>query len=402
MFTIANWFNNYKAPSVLMIDDLSDAYVEVYPESYKNDWGYLCDKKGSSFHFLQKNLLAQYPEIKITFFVPYLKHNVLNDHSRFASEKFALGEREEYSNFLQTLNKKGHEIAHHGSNHGEYINEMLPTTVNNWIHEWALFEDVDTGVNVTMEGVKKFNDICDIDVVGGKYCGYIAIDNSREIIDTCNFLYWCEGVNYDTSSYSEGMFGKNNIISFPTTVAGNSFVRLSYLTGNQKKDKQKKILKYFQPFYNILSYINIYKFYKKGLIISIQEHYSPSTTSGLVQSANIVSDIKSLQKTFNFLQKLSIWYANCKEIASYIYVRENTTLEVSHKQLNIVFKNEKNIDKPVISITNDKAFTLEKKGDTHTLSSQLNNTLHVINVPIQNGDNIFTCLEKNEGLKTNE
>ena len=397
MFKIAKWFNNYKAPSVLMIDDLSDAYVEVYEESHKNDWGYFCNKEDSSFQFLQKNLLALYPEIKITFFVPYLRHNVINDHSKFTVKKFALGEREEYTHFLKQLNEQGHEISHHGSNHGEYFDDTLPTTVNNWTHEWALFDDVDTAVNITMDGVKKFKSICNIDVVGGKYCGYIAIENSREIIDKCDFLYWCEGVNYDTSSYNDTMFGQNDIISFPTTIAGNSFVRLSYLTGNAKKDKQKKILKYFQPLYNILSYINIYKFYRKGHIISIQEHYSPSTTSGMVQSANIVSDIKSLQKTFSFLQKLSIWYASCKEIASYIYIQKNTTLAVSEAQINIIFNNNKKIDNSIISITNSKSFTLKKEGDNQSWSSELNNKLYVVNVPIQNGNNVFTYLEKCEG-----
>lgn len=259
MFKIATWYNNFKAPVVLMIDDLSDACVDVYPESHKNDWGHLCSKEGSSFHFLQNNLLNEYPEIKITFFVPSLKHNVINDYSKFKVEKFALGERDEYTSFLKNLDKKGHEIAHHGSNHGEYLDKELSTTLNNWTHEWALFDNIETGVRVTMDGVEKFKDTCDIDIVGGKYCGYIAIDNSREIIDKCNFLYWCEDAKYDSKSYNDDFFGKNEVISFPTTVSGNSFVRLSYLTGNQKKDKKKKILKYFQPLYNVCKYIDITK-----------------------------------------------------------------------------------------------------------------------------------------------
>ncbi len=387
MFKISKWFNNYQAPVVLMIDDLSDAYVNVYPESYKNDWGYLCSKEGSSFHFLKNNLLSYYPYIKITFFVPYLKHNAINENSKFEFKKYALGDRNEYTYFLKQLNELGHEIAHHGSNHGEYIDKKIPTTVNNWTHEWALFDDVETGVNTTINGVKKFKEICDIDVVGGKYCGYIAIGNSSVIIDRCDFLYWCERPNYNVVKYNDNFFGESEVISFPTTVAGNSFVRLSYFTGNQKKDKQKRILKYFQPFYNILSYINIYRHYIKSHIISIQEHYSPSKTSGSVQSANVVSDIKSLHKTFNFLQKLSIWYANCKDIASYIYVREHSKIILSDGKINIIFKNKKNIKDPIISITNNKAFILEK--NNQVFSSILNNKHQVVNLPIADGDNVF-------------
>ena len=51
MFKISKWLNNFQAPAVLMIDDLSDAYINVYSESYKNDWGYMCDQDGSSFSF---------------------------------------------------------------------------------------------------------------------------------------------------------------------------------------------------------------------------------------------------------------------------------------------------------------------------------------------------------------
>ncbi len=58
MFEISKWYNNFQAPVVLMIDDLSDAYINVSDESYRNDWGYLCDSKGSSFHFLHNELLS--------------------------------------------------------------------------------------------------------------------------------------------------------------------------------------------------------------------------------------------------------------------------------------------------------------------------------------------------------
>ena len=388
MLRIAQWFNNFQTPAVLMIDDLSDAYIDVYPQSYKNDWGYLCDSDGSSFDFLKKELLDNFPQLKITFFVPYLKHNVINEYSRYKYKKFALGEREEYANFLVSLVKQGHEIAHHGSNHGKYIDEQIPSTVNNWIHEWALFKDVESGVKVTLDGVCKFKEVCNIDVVGGKYCGYIAIDNSQDIIDACNFLYWCDKPSYSIANYNEGFFGKNNIISFPTNFSGNSFVRLIYLSGDAQRDKKKKIAKYFQPFYNIYSYIQLYKLYRNRQIISIQEHNSPSTSAGTVQSANIITDITSLKKIFAFLDKLSVWHATCKEIAEYIYVRENSKIIMNNDELNIFFDNHTKREGMIISIVQEKEFTI--KNETQVFSSVLNNKSHVINIPVVDGNNYFT------------
>lgn len=384
MFEIAHWYQNHQAPAVLMIDDLSDAYIGVYSESHKNDWGYLCDQKGSAYNFLEKELLHLYPDIKITFFSPYARHAVLNENCGYSIQKYGVGEREEYTRFLQKLVSKGHEIAHHGSNHGKYIDISICTTFNNWIHEWALFEKVEEGVEVTKKGIELFKEIADIDITGGKYCGLIAIDNSKEIIDRCNFLYWCENGQYQAEEY---FFGNNHVFSFPTSFAGNSFVRLTYLTGDPERDRKKKYMKFFQPLYNLLSQYKLHQLYQQRKIISIQEHISPSTSEGTAQSANIVTDILSLKKIFGFLKSRSIWYATCHEIATYIFVKSNTSLQVDNNTLIINFNNYKNLSDTFISILNDKPFTLRQNGITY--NSVLKNKSQEITVPVLDGKNEF-------------
>ena len=387
MFSIAKWYNNYQSPSVLMIDDLSDAYIEAHDEAYKNDWGYFCDKENSAYSFLKKNLLSHFSKIKITFFVPYARHNVINEQTNLHYEKFAIGEREEFSSFLKILNLAGHEIAHHGSNHGQYKAKINLSTRNNFKHEWELFETVEEGVTVTKEGVTTFEKHADITLSGGKFCGYAKKENSFEIIDQCNFLYWCNGVNFTTKEYKYQFFGKNNIIDFPTNFSGNSFVRLTYKTGNKKRDQKKKFLKYFQPLYNILAYKNLNKLYASGDIISIQEHISPSTTSGNIQSANIVSDIKSLNKIYKFLSKKSIWYATCEEIASYIFIRENISWSFKSNQLIITFDNYKNIKHTHISLNSEKYFVLTN--DKNAYPSFYKKNTYTVNLPLVHGENIF-------------
>jgi hypothetical protein len=384
MFKIAPWYNNYQAPAVLMIDDLSDAYIDVYPETHKNDWGYLCNQKGSAFFFLEQKLLLIYPEIKITFFSPYGRHAVLNENCSYSIQKYAVGEREEYILFLQYLISKGYEIAHHGSDHGRYIDPSKCTTVNNWIHEWALFKEIKNGVEITKKGITLFKEIVNIDIMGGKYCGYISIDNSQEIIDQCNFLYWCEHGRYQINGY---FFGRNHTFSFPTTFAGNSFVRLTYLTGDPQRDLKKRYMKFFQPLYNLLSYYKLHKLYKKGHIISIQEHISPSTSAGTAQSANIVSDMSSLKKIYSFLKSRSIWHATCQEIATYTYVKHNTSINWDLNKLTLDFKNIRNITNTFISIIHNKSFVLEENGIKY--NSTIHNNLHVITIPITDGINKF-------------
>ena len=390
MFKIAKWYNNYQAPVVLMIDDLSDAYIKVYNEKHKNDWGYLCDSEESVYVFLKKNLLNKYPEIRITFFVPYAKHNVINEYSEFSYEKYAVGDRLEFTHFLKKISDEGHEIAHHGSNHGKYIDNTKVTTVDNWTHEWALFKSVEEGVKVTLKGADVFKEKCSIDILGGKYCGYITNEYSQKIIDKCNFLYWCDKPSYTVDMYDEDKFGSNNIISFPTNFAGNSYVRLTYVSGYKKKDDKKKILKFFQPIYSIYSSYKLLKLYKSSQIISIQEHYSPATTAGTVQSANIVTDIQSLNKIFSFLSRKSIWYATCKEIAKYIYVRDNTTLHIKDNNIILYFDNYKNIASSFISILDDKNFTLQDSNNTY--KSHYANGYFVVNLELKDGTNKFRVI----------
>ena len=384
MFKISKWFNNYQAPSVLMIDDLSDVYIDVYDREYKNDWGYLCDSDQSAYSYLQNSLLKNFPQIKATFFTPYAKHNVPNENSKYKIKKYALGERDEYAKFLTKLVKEHkHEIAHHGSNHGEYIDPNNVSTANNFKHEWELFESVKSGVDITLEGVKRFKDICDIKISGGKFCGYKMRENSMEIIDECNFLYWSDRINFIEKDYEAHFFGKNRVISFPTNFSSNEFVRLSYMSGHPQRDKKKKILKYFQPLYSLIAYYNLFNLYKNGHIISIQTHISPSTALGTVQALNIVTDISSLTKIYNFLAKKSIWYATCHDIAKYFYVRENSKLSIYDNKLEIEFNNHKNYTDTTISIVHDKPFKL------NDISSKQNNNLEVINLEIKNGVNSF-------------
>jgi len=384
---IAKWYNNYQAPAVLMIDDLNDVYLEVYKESFKNDWGYLCSNEGSAYSFLKKELLNKFSKIKITFFTPYAKHNVINPNGA-KHKRYGVGEREEFSSFLQYLQNLGHEIAHHGSNHGKYKDINNPSTQNgNFIHEWELFESVQEGVEITLKGVEVFKNI-GIRVSGGKFCGYKSKENSLEIIDKCNFLYWCA----DSGVNEIKRFGKNRVIKFPTTFAGNSFVRLSYKTGNFKKDFIKLFTKFLQPIYNKKEYKKLNLLYANGDIIAIQEHISPATSSALVQSANIISDIKSLNKIFKFLETKDIWYATCHEISSYIELKDNISLEFNNSELILNLSANSKVKSGTISLVLGKNLKF-KDSNGKAIKSFKRKKDYTVNLPVNMGVNRFEVIK---------
>ena len=186
----------------------------------------------------------------------------------------------------------------------------------------------------------------------------------------------------------EYYFGENRIISFPTNFAGNSFNRLTYMTGHPNKDRKKKVLKFLQPIYNLISYFKLYQLYRRQNIISIQEHISPSTSAGTVQSANIITDILSLQKIFAFLNGRSIWHATCEEISQYISIRDNSTIEIQDDKVIIDFTNKKSLEDTTVSITGKVPYSLVD-GEDQVFSSNKNNNLYVVNIPVVNGINLF-------------
>lgn len=391
---IAKWYDAYQAPSVLMIDDLSDAYIDIYKESFKNDWGYMCDTQGGAFYFLTENLLQKYPHIKITFFVPYERHNVINE-SVNNYKKYAVGEREVFSIFLKKLINNGHEIAHHGSNHGRYIDQSNVDTYDNFIHEWLLYDDVDEGVKIVKKGIDIFKKTIGQEITGGKFCGYLMRENSLEIIDKSGFEYWCIDAKLDPKQSDTYVFGKNKVIAIPTNFNGNAFVRLQYKTGRMKKDTIKFFTQFLQPLYNFLEKKRLNDLYDRGSIISIQEHISPSTSSGSVQASNIVSDIKSLNKIFNYLSQKSIWYATCADIARYSYVREHCKIESdTDKKIVIYFNNIKNISNCELTLQSNTPFVL--RHHEHLYRSKQRGKIYYCTVIVNDGKNTFSLQPEDE------
>ena len=391
-YSISKWLDGYQAPANLMIDDLSDVYIKIYKTSYKNDWGYMCDKEGSSYHFLKKNLLNKFSNIKITFFVPYKRHNVVNS-TIDNYKKYAIGERNEFSIFLKMLVEEGHEIAHHGSNHGEYIDESKIDTENNFMHEWELFDSVIEGVSVTTLGKDIFKKEVETEITGGKFCGYLMRENSLEIIDKSGLEYWCIDAKLDPDDSDIYLFGDNNVIAFPTNFNGNGFVRLKYKTGRLKRDVMKLFTRFMQPLYNVLQYKKLDKLYEKGSIISIQEHISPATSSGAIQASNIVSDMESLSKIFSYLSKKSIWYATCQEIARYIYVRMNCIISSSDDKINIIFNDYKKLGSNYLTIYTHKEDTLEDS-DGNKFTSVSKDNKYFFTLRVDCGENNYYLLSK--------
>ncbi|MCE9828570.1 DUF2334 domain-containing protein, partial [Shewanella algae] len=231
---------------------------------------------------------------------PYLKHNVISDEDYVIKNN--ISDREVFIRYVKKLVTCGHEIAYHGSNHGIYKD-------SGWVQEWELFESQEEANLSVREGIEYFNKNLGINIVGGKYCGYRYNDFSDLSIVSNGLKYWCKDAALDLNA--DIFVNSNSLLEFPTNLAGNAFVRYLYKKEILWKDLLSNLLRPLQSVKNKQVENKIRASILLGKIISIQEHYSPSTTRGLVQSCNVISDIKSLRRIYTILSEYDIWYATC-------------------------------------------------------------------------------------------
>jgi len=323
------WKNNTSAPVLLFVDDLADSYVlsDTKKSGYlENDWGHYRDNANSAFSFLINEILPDFPELKVTFFMVVDSRSpaVLKKEIRQVSRP--MNYTNEDIRFYSSLDRNNRfELAYHGTTHG------IPGLANTeFIQEWLSFKNLDEALSIIAKGKEIYKKTVGHYPVGGKYCGYLSNGFSDESIDRSGFKWWCryynrsaiEGcndVNYcgidknPLTAFNIKFFGKNNVIDIPTTISGDLFNRPLH-TPSGIKGIIKKLLR---PYLLKREYEKIDYLVKHHLIISIQEHISPIRNDGKRQAPNIFDDKESLIMIFNYLKNKKVWYCTGSELAEW-------------------------------------------------------------------------------------
>ncbi|MDU1055300.1 hypothetical protein [Clostridium baratii] len=381
---ICKWYNDANSPVVFMIDDLANVWVDTNNNGkidIEEDWGYAGFSENSSFRYLEKNILKDFENIKITFFVPVGNRVGMIENPCIKSTSRPINSSNKSKEFFKKINDSTKfEIAYHGTDHGR-----VGKTNEDFIQEWELFNSVEEANLKTRKGIDIYIDTLGKKPLGGKYCGYMSNQFSDCSIDELKFLWWCRFCNLDTEdAFQENrlikefhgtdtnfitnndikIFGKNNIIDIPTTVNGG------LLTGIYSKSGSlpKKIFKILFPQILARKKLKIIdNLIENKLVISIQEHISPARDDGRRQTPNIYDDTKSLVNIFKYLKNKNIWNCTCSELASYVYYRENIKFEMveggfttnfnvlkkyEYKHITIKLEDIKNIETPSGEILN--------------------------------------------------
>jgi hypothetical protein len=334
---ICKWKGNCDSPVMFMIDDLANVWVDLSGTGeveLGEDWGYAQRSENSSIAFLESNILNEYPEIKVNFYVPVGKRVGMISDSSINMYSNTIDENEGVKLFFQKLHQHpNYELSYHGTTHGEVYPEA-----KDFRQEWECYTSLSEAVNTIEKGKDIFNNAVGELPKGGKYCGYKAGKYGDESIVSSNFIwwqrYWNKGIESGEKqadiggefnpllAYDITEIGNSSVIDIPSTLAGNLF-------NNHSNSKVKSLIKsLLWPIISIKRAKEIDFLLNNKLVISIQEHISPARNDGKIQTPNIFTDKKSLLYIFRYLSKKNVWYCTGTELAEYYLLRKHTKISV--------------------------------------------------------------------------
>lgn len=321
---VARWPCGAASPLNLMIDDVADVHVELPGHSRREkDWGHLLDGPGSAWRFVQETLLAPFPELKISLYVP-VNRRPLVEPAPPGSYYGAIDARPEMVEFLRRLDAHPRvELAYHGKDHFRGAGAAR-------VQEWLGYGSVAEAVEETKRGLEIFERAVGRAPVGGKYPGYASNEHSDESIAACGFRWWCRRFNRsqiqsadtDPSELAPTWFADGAVLDLPTTMAGNLLPPLlrSEWTRWPKRLLQRRAMARTlgRQLAGLVGH---------GLPITVQEHVAPTRADGRRQRNNLQDDLSGLRRLLRAAQREAVWNAHPSEIADHLRFRERTVLE---------------------------------------------------------------------------
>ncbi|WP_438349873.1 hypothetical protein ACP8HI_04170 [Paenibacillus sp. FA6] len=335
---LCKWYNNARSPVLLMIDDLANTWVDTNKDGtlhLGDDWGYHKNEKNSSFRYLNEMILKDFPQLKVTFFVPVGVRVGMLLKPLLTQVSEPMNADEGSKEFFKSIHQHPNfELAYHGTTHGKVGQRAV-----DFIQEWALFNSVDEALDTIRKGKDIYQDVIGINPSGGKYCGYTSNGYSDESIDQSGFSWWCRYWNRGISdggkqeicgndhnpltNFDIKRFGSTAVIDIPSTLSGSILNGVLHRETTMK-GIAKRVLKKILIRWKLreITYL-----LEHQLVISVQEHIAPSRDDGKRQSPNIFDDRKSLRGIFHYLEDKKVWYCTGSELADYVNLRDHVTVE---------------------------------------------------------------------------
>ena len=369
----AVWLHDASSPVMLMIDDLTNAWHSRSGASIwepGGDWGGGLNKPGSALQFLEEQLLRDFPETKITFFVVAGPISAYTHHQPFSHVASLDADPESRRFFGSLCADSRFELAYHGFNHG-----TPAARTEDFVQEWRGFDARESAITQTQRGLEIFRRATGHVPQGGKYGGWDYNGFADAGVNDCGFLWWCRdwmprdvtGTVPD-SYYEPQFFGSRFVVALPSTVHGHFWHRqqIDLLLARQQ-------------------------------LISIEEHIAPIRPDGLIQTPNIVDDVQELRALYKYLRGRNVWHATGSEIASYVIAREQSVVyDITRDGFTLRYQGS--IERPLLTFRIDASAVCSpaqplievvapngEVADAAACRSDTKSYSHVVTVPAMDG-----------------
>jgi len=291
------WPDNARAAVVLMIDDLTDGYLDIDGSGLNAscDWGRGCRQDGSVFSLFEERFLAARPDVAYTVFLPVAEHAIGLVECSYERSVRSAFEDDEFKELLRYIVASGNEIAYHGHHHGS-PSPTLDTATWRREHEWVGHDEYR---DVIASDIRLIESELGVKVRGGKSPGYDYDQRLIELLDTLPLDYWA--FDYDPGRSDCRLHG--HLIDFPCNFAGSRFSGTRGLLGLPRRLRAEGELR---------------RVIELGGIVSIQEHFLSTRPDGARQTPNIHDDLDSLNRIFDYLEGFDLWYATCAQVAEHV------------------------------------------------------------------------------------
>lgn len=317
---VARWKDDAISPLIFMIDDLANIYIK---ERY-GDWGGRRSSVDSVYQFLEKELLNYYPYLRFTFFVVTDKRTpqVVGQYDYVEDCNSGC-----FDSFLKQLDKSGHEIAYHGTNHGEVVD-------GEFVQEWDFFQTAEDATSQTREGLNLLSSAINRRVLGGKYCGYKPGKFGHSSIRDNKIKWWFDTWDSLADVRPHGEF-IDGIYYLPSNVDCSQYLMSTIgrvPLSKYFKSQVKNILGG-----NIIDKID-YLLSGQG-IISLQEHTSPIRTDKKIQYPNVVYDLHNIRAILGYLKRFNVWYTTPSEVYFYELAKKNLEIKKTNNGFYLILNN---------------------------------------------------------------
>lgn len=318
--TICKWKRDVASPVLFFIDELSNTWIDRNANGIADpgeDFGYMGEGRNSSMSFLKDEILAGFPEVKVTLFVSVAGDpNITHDDCQVRYSNDVCEDGVAAAFFRRLAGKERFEAAYNGKScfreggdrkrrvKGWEKHVGLKETEFRLNRDAAAFRDI---LGRYPEGVSGFGD-----ANAEKFTNLLA---ERGFKWRGEDLSPKRGKSFDVSCTAEGLY--NIPVTLKTGSRHGMLRRLRYLLENK-------------------------------FVISIQEGIAPAGEKGRKGSPDIFADRDSIRRLFECLKDKPVWYCTAGELTQYCRIRDNIRISYNGSRFSFNYSqlSAKKIIKP--------------------------------------------------------